>query len=146
LDGLTLRLEPVHMPATITDPAVKQFVTKVTASAGAVPDAIAGLLLRLCARVSSLEQTAKAQAVELDRLRKTSSLLPPALLAAPPMEPDAEPAFDAEAGALERSAVKRPVGRPRGRKDSHPRRAPLRAPEDDGSRWLVDRGSDEGVG
>jgi hypothetical protein len=135
------------MPSTtITDPAVKQFVAKLTASAAAAPDAIAGLLLKLCARVSNLETVTKAQAVAIDGLRKTGvSGLLPELPMPPPLEPPAYPARDAKPRA--RRTVKRPVGRPKGRKDSHPRKpaAPvqLRAPEDDGSRWLIDRGFDE---
>src|SRR6516165_5121635 len=117
--------EPANMPsAAITDPAVKQFVAKITASAAAAPDAIAGLLLKLCARVSTLEMAAKAQARQLDQLsRQSHALLPPGLLAAPPIEPEAED------GARARRAVKHPVGRPKGGTDSRPRRMALRPVE-----------------
>jgi hypothetical protein len=72
------------------DPVIRQFCLKITASAGAVPDSVAGLLLRLAARVASLEQKAKTQALRLDQLsRQSPSLLPTELPPPPPLEPPA---------------------------------------------------------
>jgi hypothetical protein len=120
------------MPATtIADPAVRQFVSKVAASTGAVPDAVAGLLLKLCARTSALERVVKEQAPQLDRLSRQSQALLPADLPPPP------PGFDAEGD------TPRPVGRPKGRRDGHPRRVPQRAAGDSGTRWLIDAGFDD---
>jgi hypothetical protein len=121
------------MPSTapILDPEVRKFCLRVQAAAAAAPDAIAGLLLKLCARVANLEKVTKAQAVALDGLRKggVPGLLPFDL---PPPAALPEPAYPS---------------RPRragSRKPAAP--VPLRAPADDGSRWIVDRGFDEGVG
>jgi hypothetical protein len=57
------------MPAVV-DPAITQFVTRVCESAGALPDSIAGLLLKLAARVSRLEQTVETQGAMLEKVRK----------------------------------------------------------------------------
>jgi len=115
----------------------EKFCLRIAASAAASPDAIAGLLLKLCARVSTLEHAAKTQALQLAQLsRQSQALLPAGLLAPPP------PGFAAEPGAPERPAGKPPGGRPKGRRDSHPRRTPLREPGDTATRWLIDHDFD----
>jgi hypothetical protein len=108
------------MPAL--DPAAIQFVETVARGAASAGDSVAGILIRLLARVSALEKLAKAQALELDRLRK----MPRLPLTAAPREV-VETGIDVRDGSpvrLERK-VSRPVGRPKGSKDSRPRKRHL---------------------
>jgi hypothetical protein len=140
------------MPSAVADAAIQQFVAKITASAGAVPDALAGLLLKLCARVASLERTTKAQALELDKLRKMPRL-PAAMLEA--ATPKVKTGIDVATGAAVRIEPRRGRGRPQGRKDARPRAprtklvgGPALSFRDDFREVspIIDEGSDEGLG
>jgi hypothetical protein len=102
------------MPA-ITDPAVSDFVTKITASAAAVPDAIAALILRLAYRVSCLERTAEQQAKKLQQLAKQPKPAPVAALVR------VMTGVDTATGAPVRIEPRRPRGRPLGSRDTHKR-------------------------
>jgi hypothetical protein len=104
------------MPSAIADPAVCAFVERITASAAAVPDAIAALLLRLAFRVSNLERAVELQTKKLQQLAKQPKSAP----VVPIMT-----GIDTATGAPVRVLPKRSRGRPPGSRDTY--RRPSRA-------------------
>jgi hypothetical protein len=102
------------MPVTI-DPAVSDFVTKVSAGAAGLADSVAALLLRLAFRVSCLERTAAQQAQKLERLTKQPKPAP-----VTPLVP-LMTGIDTATGAAVRVMPKRSRGRPPGSRDTYKR-------------------------
>jgi hypothetical protein len=105
-------------PASL-DPVASKFIEEVAKGATSVPDAIAGLLLRLCGRVASLEAATKKYRLDIDKLQKQ----PRYALTAPQAVIERElTGIDIRDGSPVHIVPKRPPGRPKGVKDSRPRR------------------------
>jgi hypothetical protein len=122
------------------DPAAIKFVEEIAKGASSIPDSIAGILLRLLGRVSSLETTSKQHALKLDKLAKQPRW--PGSLPEPTLQKTLT-GIDAATGAPVRIEPKRPVGRPPGSRDSakrRPRGAELFHKED---LQLLDTGFDD---
>jgi hypothetical protein len=103
-------------PVVDLDPAARRFIEEVSRGAAAVPDSIAGLLLKLAARVTSLE-------------RIVGSIALPGLDPSPSCKtaPGIEGRNDGAVGPERDSAPARPAphaGRPKGRVDSQSRYVP----------------------
>jgi hypothetical protein len=126
----------MSLPSSVDlDPAVRKFCERVTEGGAAVPDGIAGLLLRLAGRVGALEAKSRDHDVKLDKLSKQPrlSVLEEKMLERKCLEQNAPMTGvdggrnGASDGPERDSAPARPaphsIGRPKGRPDS-PRYAP----------------------
>jgi hypothetical protein len=102
--------------AAVTDPAILRFVEQVSAGTNTAADSTAGLILRLLARVSRLEQ-----AVEVLRKQPKSTMRARAHDSAPQtriIETGID--FDGHPVRIE-ERIRRPRGRPSGSRDQAPR-------------------------
>jgi hypothetical protein len=119
------------------DPAIARVINAIGEGATA-SDSIAGLLLRVLHRVTSLETVARQVDRRLDLLEKNPRV--PWSMAEPVTR--ALTGIDTATGSPVRIEPRRPVGRPQGRRDSRkrkPRGSELFHKED----LLVDNGFDD---
>jgi hypothetical protein len=105
------------MPSIVTDPAVIRFIETVNNGVDTAADSIAGLVLRLVGRVSTLEKAVEAQAARLKQVDKLArARRAPVAPLAPIMT-----GIDVATGAPIRVQPKRSRGRPLGSRDTYQR-------------------------
>jgi hypothetical protein len=114
------------MSRSAVDPALVHFVEQVGEGAGSIADSVAGLLLRLLARVASLEKTTQAQASKLDALTQPPKPKRAKTHDAATVIKSGIDAFGDPVRLEER--IRRPRGRPAGSRDSYQRHRPPRSP------------------
>ena len=123
----------------VADPVVAQFIERVAAGANAAADSVAGLVLRLVGRVTTLEQRLETQdgkIAKIDKLARQPKLArtPPPTLVKTGIDMDGNPV------RIEHK-IRRPRGRPKGARDRYPRRAGSVPPAP--SSYLIDSGFDD---
>jgi hypothetical protein len=107
------------MSSVITDPAVIRFIETVSNGADTVADSIAGIVVRLLGRVTSLERKLETQDSKIARIDK---------LARQPKLPRNPPPVRLETGVdvygdpvRHEIKIRRPRGRPKGSRDRYQR-------------------------
>jgi hypothetical protein len=106
--------------SVITDPLIARFVEDVAAGANAAADSVAGLVLRLVGRVTTLEQRLETQdgkIAKIDKLARQQPKLPRSL---PPVRLETGIDMDGNPVRIEHR-IKRPRGRPKGARDRYQR-------------------------
>jgi hypothetical protein len=105
--------------SVVTDPIIARFVEDVAAGANAAADSVAGLVLRLVGRVTTLEQRLETQDGKIAKIDKLARQPRPARTPPPTL---VETGIDVYGDPVRiEHRIKRPRGRPKGARDRFPR-------------------------
>jgi hypothetical protein len=133
------------MPSIVTDPAVAQFVERVSNGVDSAADSIAGLMMRLVGRVANLERKLATQDSRIDKLARQ-----PKPVRKPPSVRVVESGIDVRDGGpvYIEQRIRRSRGRPKGSRDSYvrPTRSRHRIEAEGISPHLLDRDWDDDLG
>jgi hypothetical protein len=108
------------MPSIVTDPAVAQFVERVSNGVDSAADSIAGLMMRLVSRISRLELKVETQDGKIAKIDKLARQ-PRPVRKPPPVRLETGVDMDGNPVRIEHR-IKRPRGRPKGARDRFQRR------------------------
>jgi hypothetical protein len=107
--------------SAVTDPVIARFVEDVAAGANAAADSVAGLVLRLVGRVTTLEQRLETQDGKIARIDKLARQ-PKLPRNPPPVRLETGIDMDGNPVRIEHR-IKRPRGRPKGARDRYQRQS-----------------------
>jgi hypothetical protein len=108
------------MPSSVVDPAVVKFIETVSNGADTVADSIAGIVVRLLGRVTSLERKLETQDSKIAKIDKLARQQPKLPRNPPPVR--LETGIDMDGHPVRHEIkIRRPRGRPKGARDRFPR-------------------------